>query len=173
MPSLPTILSAGNYPCSNKEIHMKKFIITGALVASMLVPASVMASPAKDTIVTTSSVGSCTEGVASGSISVNKGIATFSVPDTQSWGVIKAFPVKLKVKDIKTLSFKSLSSAGGGMVYMNVITEQGNKIKYTPYEQIPAVPEPGVGSWYTHNPMTSGIRFTPIQDGGPTSSWAD
>jgi hypothetical protein len=148
---------------------MRKLIITGMAVAMLAVPATSMAkdnSPAY----TTDTVGSCNGGTP-GEIAVSsKGIATFTLPNNSSYGVIKTFPTNLKVKDIKTLSFKSNSSAGGGMVYMNVITNGNHKIKYTPFDQ--AFPEPGIGSWFTHDMLTSGVRFNDANDGTPAMTWA-
>jgi hypothetical protein len=154
---------------------MRKFITAGMVIAMLAVPAASMAAPAKDTTVTTTTVGTC-GGTQAGTVKVANGIATIGVPDNQAYGIIKAFPTNLKVKDIKTLSFKSNSSAGGGMVYMQVITNAADgsserRIKYTPFDQ---VPEPGVGSWYTHNPMSSGVRYgTDINDAAPTTTWAE
>ena len=104
---------------------MRKFIITGMALAMLAVPTAAMAAPADYTHTTGGN----------GQISVNKGVATVSVPTNSDWGVIKTFPTNLKVKDIKTLSFKSNSSAGGRMVYMNVITDvkdaNGNTLALT------------------------------------------
>jgi len=156
---------------------MKKLIVAGMAVAMLAVPSAAMAAPADYTTVNTVDNG--------GSISFNKGVATVTVPTSSAYGVIKTFPTNLKVKDIKTLGFKSNSSAGGRMVYMNVITNvpgsttgETHKIKYTPGEQTSSVPgeylpEPGVGSWYTHDMLTSGVRFNDENDGLPTRSWAD
>src|SRR3954471_5360248 len=125
---------------------MRKFIIAAGLAAALITPSSAMAKDATPKY-TTDTVGN------GGSITVNKGVATFNIPTNSAYGVIKTFPTNLKVKDIKTLGFKSLSSAGG-MVYMNVVTNtvgpnaDGNlanhKIKYTPFDQ-PGIFEPGIG----------------------------
>ena len=93
------------------------------------------------------------------------------MPDSSSYGVIRALPTNLKLKDIKRLSFKSNSSAGGGMVYMNVVTNDGHKVKYTPFAQ--STPEPGVGEWYTHDMLTSGVRLNDADDGTPAKTWTD
>ena len=155
---------------------MMKFILAATVAATLAVPAVASAAPAD---YTTTSVGN------GGSISVSKGVATFGIPTNSAFGVVKTFPTNLKVKDIKTLSFKSNSSAGGRMVYMNVVTNvpgsttgETHKIKYTPGEQTSSVfgeylPEPGVGSWFTHDMLTSGVRFNDENDGLPTRSWAD
>lgn len=155
---------------------MRKFLLIGVTLAALIAPSAASAAPAKDTTVTTTTVGN------GGSISVNKGVATFNIPTNSAYGVIKAMPVNLKLKDIKTLGFKSLSSAGGGMVYMNVITNavDGNgthKVKYTPFAQESALggflPELGIGSWYSHDMLTTGVRFNDADDNTPSSTWAD
>src|SRR4051812_202045 len=152
---------------------MRKFIIAAGLAAALITPSTAMAKDATPKY-TTNTVGSC-GGSTPGSVTVSKGIATIGVPDAQSYGVIRVFPTNLKVKDIKTLSFKSNSSMGG-MVYMQVITNDAtgteHRIKYAPFD--PFVTELGIGSWYTHNPMTSGIRYgEDINDSAPTTTWAE
>ena len=154
---------------------MRKFLIAGMAAAMLAIPSAASAAPAKDTTVTTTTVGN------GGEITFNKGVATVTLPTNSAFGVIKAMPVNLKVKDIKTLGFKSLSSAGGGMVYMNVVTNTvgpnadgiitNHKIKYTPFDQ-PGIMEPGIGSWYSHNMLTSAVRFNDAQDGTPAMTWA-
>jgi hypothetical protein len=147
---------------------MRKFMIIVTALAVMAVPAVASAAPAKDTTVTTTTVGSCGSGPA-GTINVANGVATIGVPDNMAYGVIKAFPTGLKVRDLKTLSFKSNSSAGG-MVYMSVVTDAGHKVKYTPSAQ--AFPEPGIGSWYSHDVLSSGVRFNDADDNTPAQTWA-
>jgi hypothetical protein len=149
---------------------MRKFIIAGMAAAMLLTPSAAMAKDNAPAY-TTDTVGN------GGSIKVDKGVATFNIPTNSAYGVIKTFPTNLMVKDIKTLGFKSLSSAGG-MVYMNVITNTpdpttGNlhKIKYTPFDQ-PGIMEPGIGSWYSHNMLTSAVRFNDAQDGTTAQTWA-
>ena len=148
---------------------MRKFIIAAATVAALAVPATASAaSPAY----TTDTVGN------GGSIVIDNGIATFNVPTNAAYGVLKLPQTGLLVKDIDTLSFESKSSAGGGMVYMSVVTNDGHKIKYTPYEQGDSIngflPElGGIGSWYTHNPMTAGVRLNNVDDTTPTTTWAN
>jgi hypothetical protein len=161
---------------------MRKFIIAAGLAAALITPSTAMAkdSAPAPVIVT----GRCnadnlvsTPDAPFGSVAFGKGVATFSVPDANSWAVIRTFPVNLKVKDIKTLSFKSNSSLGGGMVYMQIITNKDadgieHRIKYTPFE--PNALEPGIGSWYSHNVLTSGVRYgEDINDSLPTTTWAD
>jgi hypothetical protein len=160
------------YPIS-RRINMRKFVLAAGIAAALVSPS--MAS-AKDTApvapaYTTDTVGSCddTPGAAIGSIGINKGVATFNVPNASAYGVIKVPQTGLKVKDIKTLQFKSLSSMGG-MVYMNVVTNDNHKIKYTPSAQ---TPEPGIGAWYTHNMLTSGVRLNDADDGTPAMTWAN
>src|SRR5947208_15880233 len=99
---------------------MRRFIIAAGLATALLAPSVASAAPAARAY-TSDTVGSC-GGTQNGSVTFAKGVATFHVPDTQSYAVLKVPQTGLKVKDIKTLGFKSLSSAGGGMVYMNVIT---------------------------------------------------
>jgi hypothetical protein len=94
---------------------MRKFMMVVTALAVMAVPATAMASPAKDTTYTTTTGDTCADGP-KGSVTVSKGIATINVPTAASYGIIRAFPVNLKVKDIKTLSFKSNSTAPGHMV---------------------------------------------------------
>jgi hypothetical protein len=147
---------------------MRKLILTGMAVAMLAAPAAASAaSPAY----TTDTVSG------GGSIVIDNGIATFNVPDNSAYGVLKLPQTGLQVKDIDTLSFESKSSAGGGMVYMSVVTNDGHKIKYTPYEQTDSInggflPElGGIGSWYTHNPMAAGVRLNGIADTTPTKTW--
>ncbi len=146
---------------------MRKFLITGMAVAMLAVPsAASAASPAY----TTDTVGG------GGSIVIDNGIATFNVPVNSDYGVLKLPQTGLLVKDINKLSFESKSSAGGGMVYMSVVTNDGQKIKYTPYEQTSItggyLPElGGIGSWYTHNPMAAGVRLNNEPDSNPTRTW--
>jgi hypothetical protein len=155
---------------------MRKFIIVAGAMLGLLAPSIASAAPAKDTTVTTTTVGN------GGTLNVSKGVATFGIPTNSAYGVIKAMPVNLKLKDIKTLGFKSLSSAGGGMVYMNVITNAADgigthKVKYTPFAQESALggflPEPGIGAWYSHDMLTTGVRFNDADDNTPAQTWAD
>jgi hypothetical protein len=155
---------------------MRKFIIAAGLATALVVPSAASAAPAAYDATT---LGSCMTGGTPGTFSVNKGVATIGVPNTSAYGVVKTFPTNIKVKDIKTLSFKSNSSMGG-MVYMNVVTDVkdatgkvvGNhKIKYVPSAQTFA--EPGIGSWYTHNMLTSGVRFNDIDDSTPAQTWTE
>jgi hypothetical protein len=162
---------------------MRKFIIAAGLAAALITPSTAMAKDSAPAY-TKDTLGSCNGGP-KGTISVSKGVATFTLPDSSSYGVVKTFPTNLKVRDIKTLGFKSLSSAGGGMVYMNVITNVvGNtdaggthKIKYTPFAQGSSLtgflPELGIGSWYSHNMLTSGVRLNDADDSTATVTWAD
>jgi hypothetical protein len=153
---------------------MRKFLIAAGLAAALITPSTAMA---KDSALPYTTTGSSCGGTQNGSVTFAKGVATINVPDAQSYGIIRTFPANLKVKDIKTLSFKSMSSMGG-MVYMQVITNDAahveHRIKYTPFEQTPPLAlEPGIGSWYTHNPMTSGVRYgEDINDSAPTTTWA-
>jgi hypothetical protein len=156
---------------------MRKFIIAAGLATALLVPSAASAATVAP-VVTMDTLGSCNGGTP-GSIAVNKGIATFALKDTSAYGVIKMFPTNLKVKDIKTLQFKSLSSVGGGMVYMNVVTDvigpdgkviANHKIKYVPYAL--GTPELGIGSWYMHNVLTSGVRLNDADDLTPAMTWA-
>jgi hypothetical protein len=163
---------------------MRKFIIAAGLAAALITPSSAMA---KDATVPYTTVEDSCNGGPSGTIKFSKGVATFTLPDNSAYGVIKTFPTNLKVRDIKTLSFKSMSSLGGGMVYMNVITNtvginaNGNmvnhKIKYTPFAQGSSLtgflPELGIGSWYSHNMLTSGVRLNDADDSTATMTWAD
>jgi hypothetical protein len=154
---------------------MRKFLIAAGLAAALITPSTAMAKDSAPAY-TVDTVGSCNGGP-SGSIKVNKGVATFNLPDSSSYGVVKTFPTNLKVRDIKTLGFKSLSSAGGGMVYMNVITNDNHKIKYTPFAQGSSLtgflPELGIGSWYSHNMLTSGVRLNDADDSTATMTWAE
>jgi hypothetical protein len=154
---------------------MRKFLIAAGLAAALITPSTAMAKDSAPAY-TVDTVGSCNGGP-SGSIKVNKGVATFALPDSSSYGVVKTFPTNLKVRDIKTLGFKSLSSAGGGMVYMNVITNDNHKIKYTPFAQGSSLtgflPELGIGSWYSHNMLTSGVRLNDADDSTATMTWAE
>jgi hypothetical protein len=154
---------------------MRKFLIAAGLAAALITPSTAMAKDSAPAY-TVDTVGSCNGGP-SGTIKVSKGVATFTLPDSSSYGVVKTFPTNLKVRDIKTLGFKSLSSAGGGMVYMNVITNDNHKIKYTPFAQGSSLtgflPELGIGSWYSHNMLTSGVRLNDADDSTATMTWAD
>jgi hypothetical protein len=154
---------------------MRKFIIAAGLAAALITPSTAMA---KDSALPYTKVeGSCNGGP-SGTITTGKGVATFTLPDNSAYGVIRTFPVNLKVKDIKTLSFKSLSSAGGGMVYMQVITNDAagveHRIKYAPFGPFASfATEPGIGSWYSHNVLASAVRYgEDINDSAPTTTWA-
>jgi hypothetical protein len=155
---------------------MRKLIITGMALAMLAIPAASMAAPAKDTAYTTTSVGSCSGGQP-GSINIDNGVATFDVPQNGSFGTIRVPQTNLKLKDIKRLSFKSNSSAGG-MVYMSVVTNvpgsttgATHKVKYTPFAQ--STPESGIGEWTTHDPLTSGVRLNDVDDTTPAITWAD
>jgi hypothetical protein len=152
---------------------MRKFIIAGMAIAMLLTPSAAMAGTAKDTAFEPTG-STCGTGLA-GSVEIAKGVATFNVPDNMAYGIIRVPAVNtagMKVKDLKTLSFKSKSSAGGGMVYMSVITNEGHKVKYTPFEQTPGFIEPGVGEWFTHNPMTSGVRLGDNPGVDPLMTWS-
>lgn len=152
---------------------MRKLIITGMAVAMLLTPSAAMAGTAKDTAF--EPTGSTCGSGPIGSVDIVKGVATFNVPDNMAYGIIRVPSVNtagMQVKDIKTLSFKSKSSAGGGMVYMSVITDQGHKVKYTPFEQTPGFIEPGVGEWFTHTPMTMGVRLGDNPGVNPLMTWS-
>ena len=164
-------LSAESTSTSGEQ--MRKLIITGMAVAMLAVPSAAMAGTAKDTAYDPQG-STCGSGPA-GSVTFDKGVATFNVPDNMAYGIIRVPAVNtagMKVKDLKTLSFKSKSSVGGGMVYMSVITNEGHKVKYTPFEQTPGFIEPGVGEWFTHSPMSMGVRLGDNPGADPLLTWS-
>ena len=147
---------------------MHKLIIAGMAVAMLAVPSI---ASAKDVLYELPKPGTCSLGGQPGSVDIDKGIATFNVPENGSHAVIRVPQTNLKVNDIKRLSFKSNSSAAG-MVYMTIVTDNNTRVTYTPAGQTPGVAEVGVGSWYSHDPMTSGVRVNDAVGNFPNITWA-
>ena len=65
------------------------------------------------------------------------------------------------------------------MVYLKVVTkDDGTGIIYSPMLQPDgfysnALPEPGIGSWYTHNVLTSGVRYNDDGDNYGNIRWSE
>ena len=105
-----------------------------------------------------------------GEVSIADGAARLAAPTDTSWAQIRAYPHDLKLRDLKTLSFRS-NASDPGVVYMKITTEGHHSVVFSPNTQPGG--ERGLGTWAAHDVLQGTVRFDDDEGTKADVNWSD